>query len=106
MYDSFVVLVQYIYVPSSCSIRARGNQSSLYSGSVATLTTPLVVVVVVLLHDKLLISEVDRESTNGDSKTRKNVLKTVVARKLALVSPCISLSPRVGTHDFSGVVST
>lgn len=56
------------------------------------------VMVVSLLHDELLISEIDGEGTNSNSETGEGVFKTVKTGELSLVSPSVSLSPGVSTH--------
>lgn len=58
----------------------------------------LVVAVLILLHHQLLVRNVERKGTNGDSETGESSLKTVEPGKLALVSPSISLGPGVTAH--------
>ena len=57
-----------------------------------------VVPVIILLRNELVVCKVDGKSSNGDSETWKSGLETIKAAELALISPGVSLSPRVRTH--------
>lgn len=55
-------------------------------------------VVLLRLLDQLVVNQVHRKRHCGDAEAGESRLKSVDTRKLALVSPCVSLGPRVAAH--------
>lgn len=56
------------------------------------------VAVGILLHHQLVVSKIDSKCTNGNAESGEGRLEAVIARELSLVSPGVSLGPRVGAH--------
>lgn len=52
----------------------------------------------VLLHDGLLVAQVERKSNHGNAEPGENISESVDTQELALVSPRVSLGPGIGTH--------